>query len=144
MTFTAKAYYRRDHGTDPVAVTTASDVDRIIDDLLADLEGDNSVAAIYVNERPLTERGYPDHELRIAVDATRKVGAVRYAGNREAWYIRGAVNPAEEVEYFFTGHDESWPQDSDLDIAEVRTAAKAFLGSGGERPQAAGWTPWPT
>ena len=143
MTFTASAYYRPGHGETPVLLTTPEDIDTMIDDLLSDLEGDNSVASLHINERPLGNLDMPDHQLRIAVDAQREVGALRYVGDRQAWYVPGTTNPADEVEYFFTGHDEAWPQDSDTTIDTIRAAAKEFLASGGERPASADWAPWP-
>lgn len=144
MSYTASAYYRRGHRDNPVHLESPADLDAMIDDLLSDADdGDNSVAAVHINERSLTEHGYPDHELRIAIDAPRQLGALRYMADLQAWYAQGKLNPREQVEYFYTGHDEQWPRDSDLTLDLIRDAVKQFLDTGGSRPTAPDWAPWP-
>jgi hypothetical protein len=66
MTYTAKAYFKHGHDDDPVNIESAKDVEALLDMLFSEpLE--NSVAALYVNDRPLTELGFVDHSLRIAI-----------------------------------------------------------------------------
>jgi len=50
LVVTVKAYYRDEHGDNPVRIETADDLDALIDALLAE-PYENSVAALYVNGR---------------------------------------------------------------------------------------------
>jgi Immunity protein Imm1 len=143
MTYTVNAYYKHEHGDQPVMITTSEDVDALVDALLQERLEDNSVAALYVQERPRLESGYPDHELRIAVNADTKVGGLRYAGSDGTsdgvWYARGKQSTRDEVWYCYMGNDEEFPRDSEISLDELRTGAKEFLESGGKRPQSVRW-----
>lgn len=143
MTYTARANHKRGHSTSPTQITSPQDIDALILGLSTD-DGDNTIAGIYINERPTTAQGLPDHELRIAIDGDRKVGAIRYMSGNNAWYAVGQKSDLDEVLYFYMGHDEQYPQDSELTIDEIRTATNEFLTSGGNRPTSPTWSEWPS
>lgn len=96
-------------GAGSTQLTTVDDVDRLVDVLLAE-PFENSVIALYSRDRPLSEQGYPDHELRIVIRAEAKVGGIRYAGDdgtaRGVWYVSGTPSDREEVFYYY------WPGSS--------------------------------
>jgi hypothetical protein len=131
MTYTARANHKRGHSSNPAQITGPQDIDALILELSTD-DGDNTIAGIYINERPTTPQGLPDHELRIAIDGERKVGAIRYMSGNNAWYAVGQKSNLDEVLYFYMGHDE------------LRTATNEFLASGGDRPTSPTWSEWPS
>jgi hypothetical protein len=143
MTYTARANHKRGQANSPAQITGPQDIDALILELSTD-DGDNTIAGIYINERPVTPQGLPDHELRIAIDGERKVGAVRYMSGNNAWYAVGQKSDLDEVLYFYMGHDEQYPQDSEITIDEIRTATNEFLTSGGDRPTSPTWSEWPS
>jgi hypothetical protein len=143
MTYTARANHKQGQSNGPVQITGPRDVDALILDLFND-DGDNTIAGIYINERPATAQGLPDHELRIAIDGERKVGAIRYMSGNDAWYAVGQVSNRDEVLYFYMGHDEQYPQDSETTVDEIRAATNEFLASGGDRPTSPTWSEWPS
>jgi hypothetical protein len=142
MTYTARANHKRSQAKTPVQITGPQDIDALILDLIND-DGDNTIAGIYINERPATPQGLPDHELRIAIDGERKVGAIRYMSGNDAWYASGQQSNLDEVLYFYMGHEEQYPQDSEVTVEELRTALHEFLASGGDRPISSSWSEWP-
>ncbi len=127
-----------------MVISTPEQIDELIDALLAE-SFDNTVAALYVRERPKTAKGRPDHELRIGVDPERKLGSVRYAGTvdqqRGAWYIGGQPVQHDEVYYEYMGDPQEFPTDAEVSLDVVREAVKELLATG-ERPQSAEWTGW--
>ncbi|GAB3832788.1 Imm1 family immunity protein [Kribbella italica] len=139
-----EAYYK--NGAGATMLSSAADVDALVDAVLAE-PFENSVIALYSNDRPQTEQGYPDHELRIALYAEAKVGGIRYAGSdrtaRGVWYVPGAVSERDEPFYYYQGHDEGWPQDSEVSIEQVRQAIRQFVEDNGARPSGPEWAEWP-
>lgn len=142
MTYTARAIHKRGQGKNPVQLTGSQDIDALILDLIND-DGDNTIASIYINDRPATPQGLPDHELRIAIDGRRKIGAIRYMSGNAAWYATGHESDLDEVVYFYMGHDEQYPQNSEVPVDEIRTVLQEFLTSGGDRPTSPTWSEWP-
>ncbi|MFD7161479.1 Imm1 family immunity protein [Kribbella sp. NPDC059898] len=144
MSKTVEAYYRPSDG--PTLLKNADDVDALIDTVLAEPFG-NSVIALYSAARPLVAAGVPDHELRVALHAEANVGGIRYAGDDGAqegsWYVPGQVSSREEVFYYYAGHDQGWPQDSEVTIEQVRRAAREFVSGNGARPGSFEWRAWP-
>jgi hypothetical protein len=132
-----EAYFRHEHGADPVILRNADDADRLVDALLAE-PFENSVATLYAMSRPLLPSGVPDHEMLIAVNAEDGVGGLRYMGDG-TWYAEGAASRHEEVYYLYMGHDRDFPRDSEISIDLVRLAVKEFLATNGERPTVVGW-----
>jgi hypothetical protein len=140
-THTLKAFYRRADGDAGVLITMPEQVDQLIDAMLTE-PFENSVATLYVPERPRNSRGYPDHELRVGLYPEAKVGSLRFAGPADgttaAWYSVGQHSSREEVFYYYMGHDEEYPQDSELPIEDIRAAVKEFLATS-ERPASVEW-----
>ncbi|WP_350274736.1 Imm1 family immunity protein [Kribbella sp. HUAS MG21] len=100
---------------------------------------ENSVAAIYVDDR-LNQAGAPDHELLVAVDYQDKAkGALRYMGDTGAYITKGSGHDADTVLYYYMGSDREFPRDSLLSLDEIRVAVREFLTSGGEQPSAVEW-----
>jgi hypothetical protein len=139
MSFTAKAYYKRGHGENPVLLRTGEDVDSLVDALLVE-PFSNSMANLYIVERPRVN-GFPDHEFGVAVDAEDGVGSLCYLGEGESWNSLGDRSTREEVVYFYMGSDREFPIDSVVGLDRVRQAAKEFLASGGQRPTCVQWQP---
>ncbi|MFF0264695.1 Imm1 family immunity protein [Kribbella sp. NPDC004536] len=146
MTYSLKAYYKHEHTDGGVLVTSTADVDALVEAMLAE-PFENSVATLYIQQRPRNDRGYPDHELRVGLYPEGKVGSLRYVGKVDgetgAWYAVGRQSQRDEVFYYYTGHDEGYPQDSELPIQDIRGAIKDFLENGGGRPAALNWAEWP-
>jgi hypothetical protein len=144
MTSTVRAFYK--NGAGPTLLTSAADVDALVDAILAE-PFENSVVALYCEARPLLGSGVRDHELRIGIDAEAKVGGIRYAGDdgaaRGVWYVPGEPSQREEAFFYYQGHDEGWPQDSEVSLEDVRRAIGEFVEADGSRPASFGWTAWP-
>lgn len=141
MTHTAEAYFKRGHGADPVVLSTADEIDHLVDALVAE-PWENSVAALYVCGR-LNEAGVPDHELLVAVDYDNKsMGALRYMGGGGTYFSKGSSTDGDSVLYYYMGSDREFPRDAALPIEDVRAAVKAFVASGGARPEAVEWRDW--
>ncbi|QNE17023.1 hypothetical protein F1D05_02750 [Kribbella qitaiheensis] len=43
----------------------------------------------------------------------------------------------------YRGHDEGWPQDSEVSIVQAGSAVTDFLSGGGDRPTVLEWKAWP-
>jgi hypothetical protein len=138
MPHTAKAYFKPEHRTNPVLLTTADDVDRLLAALAAE-SWENSVAAIYIDGR-VTSTGVPDHELQVVVDYTDKTtGALRYTGRDGTYFTNGITSGSDSVVYYYMGSDVEYPQASVVPIEDLRTAIKEFLVTGGERSTTVAW-----
>ncbi|MFI5708969.1 Imm1 family immunity protein [Kribbella sp. NPDC051620] len=144
MANTVRAFYKNGEG--PTLIDTPADVDALIDAVLAE-PFENSVITLYSTARTLMESGVPDHEMRIAIFAEAKVGGIRYAGDdgttEGSWYVPGQPSRREEVFYYYQGHDQGWPQDSEVTIDQVRQAVREFIQTAGERPAGFEWKNWP-
>lgn len=143
MSGATSGYFTRDHGDHPVILRTADDADAFVDAMLRE-KPTNSVAALYAEDRPL-KSDLPDHELRIAVNVEAKLGGIRYAGGAlgNTCYVSGVVSERDEVFYYYMGHDEGWPTDSEVSIGQVRQAVREFVKGSGARPTGFEWTEWP-
>ncbi len=135
---TVVAYWRHDHGQQPVVARAPADADRLVDQLLTE-PFDHSVAALYVVQRPLNPVGLPDHELRIAVDAAGDTGGLRYMGGPGTWFSAGAVSRHDHVCYHHMGWAAPFPRDSELPVHQIRAAVGEFMTTGGRRPTCIGW-----
>ena len=139
---TAEAYFRHEHDEAPVRISSESDVDQLIDDLLSETY-EHSAATLYVDGR-LNSAGVPDHELLIGINNdTRKTGGLRYMDEAGTFYGAGQTGTGNVLVYYYAGHDREFPLDSELPIEAVRQAAKDFVTGGGHRPAAVNWQPWP-
>ena len=132
MRYKAKAYFKPEHRTNPILLTTADDVDHLLAALTAE-SWQNSVASIYLDDR-VTRTGVPDHELQVVVDYTDKTtGALRYTDRDGTYFTKGVTSGGDSVLYYYMGNDVEYPRDSVVPIEDLRTAVKKFLESG-ERP----------
>ncbi len=143
MPNTVEAFYKGDEAT---LLESTDDVDALIDSVLAE-SFETSIITLYSTARRLMESGVPDHELRVALHAEAKVGGIRYAGDdgthEGSWYVPGQVSQREVVFYYYAGHDQGWPRDSEVSIDQVRQAVREFLTRDGARPQSFEWRDWP-
>lgn len=87
------------------------------------------------------------HVLRVALHPDAKVGGIRYVGDdgtdEGSWYVPRQVSQREEVFYYYAGHEQGWPQDSEVSIDQVRQAVREFVTGDGARPQSFEWRDWP-
>jgi hypothetical protein len=135
MSYSVAAYYKRG---EPIAASTDEEVDSLVDDLLA-AGFENSIAKLHVRERALSAAGFPDHQLRVAVNAEDNVGSLHYMGPSFAGFSKGNVSKRDEVFYYYVDHDHEFPRDSEISIDLIRRAVKEFVASGGERPTCVEW-----
>lgn len=146
VTKEVEAYYRYSHGEHPLILRTVADMDALIDALLAESR-ENNTAVMYHLGRPFNAAGVPDHELRIAVIPKSQTGALRYMGffdkNGGTCFSQGDTGKTGEVLHYYMGHDEEFPADSEIPLADIRTAAREFLITTGARPTAIRWQPDP-
>jgi len=142
MIYSAEAFYTATHRDGPAIIQTPEQMDALIDDLLM---GDvsNSIATLYIRERPKNPAGFVDHELVLAVNAEDGVGGLSYDGPDEddTLFSKGTISQHDEVHYFYVGNDREFPRDSLIPLEAVRQAAKQFLASGGEKPTNVEWQP---
>ncbi|MER6452745.1 Imm1 family immunity protein [Streptomyces sp900105245] len=132
-----QAYYRHEHGDNPVVLQGPADVDTLIDDLLASDPSEN-MAALHSLERPLMPAGVPDHELLVGADGHLQIGVLGFMDDGN--FV--SFNPAKdrgETSYAIMGSATEFPSASEIPIALVRKAVKEFMSSGGKRPTCVEW-----
>ncbi|MET8565746.1 Imm1 family immunity protein [Streptomyces flaveolus] len=132
-----QAYYRSEHGDNPVLLQSPSDVDALIDTLLASRPSEN-LAALHSLERPLNEAGFPDHELLVGADGNLQVGVLSFMDDGN-FVSLNPLNGRGEISYSIMGSATEFPSHSEVPIALVRQAVKEFLSSGGRRPKCVQW-----
>jgi hypothetical protein len=137
MSYTVAAYYRKG---EPTVFGDDDGADRFIDEFLEAGFG-NSIAELVVRERPRNGAGYPDHLLRVAVDAEDKVGGLHYQGPTAGGFSKGELSKHEDVFYYYVNNDHTFPRDSVISLDLIRRAVKEFRASGGERPTCVEWQP---
>jgi hypothetical protein len=127
---------------DPVLLSTADDVDRLIDALLAGPPL-HDAAHLVSRARPKTTAGWWDHELYVGVDRAAQVGALALSAP-EVGHIASAGAPGSRsgVAYHVACHWTEFPGDSEIPVALVREAMKEFLRSGGAVPTCIEWKPF--
>ncbi|MEU1003802.1 Imm1 family immunity protein [Streptomyces tibetensis] len=132
-----QAYYRREHGDNPVLLQGSSDVDDLIEALRAGGPSEN-LASLHHTERPLMPAGVPDHELLVGVDAGSQVGVLAFMDDGN-FVSLDPLKGSGEVSYSIMGNATEFPESSELPIALVRQAVNEFLCSGGQRPKCVQW-----
>lgn len=138
--FRVEAVYRRDHIEAPAILESPTDVDTLIDTLLAGSVGEN-LAQLYCLERPLLPSGYPDHEFMVGVDRYLDVGVLSFMDGGGNWVPDGSPKGRVHVSYCEIGHRREFPGHSEIPIDTVRRAVKQFLLTGGQRPSCVRWKP---
>lgn len=119
MTYSIAAYYK---SSGPTVITGPDQVDDFITELLAAGYG-HSIAKLHVRERPPNAAGFPDHMLRVAVNADDNVGGLAYLGPTFAGFSKGQHSWCDEVVYSYAGHDHEFPRDSEISLVGSPLAA---------------------
>jgi hypothetical protein len=134
-----KAYYRDEHGHDPAILSTAEDVDALIEALRTGPPG-YDMADLFPLSRPLLSDGVPDRQLRVGIKGDLGVGAISFM-DVETGILASLGPPGSRkgVFYDLMGHRSEFPDHSEVPIYLVRRALKEFLASGGERPTCIQW-----
>nr|BAK19874.1 hypothetical protein [Streptomyces rochei] len=131
------AYYRSEHGDNPALLQSSSDVDAMVDALLASRPSEN-LAALHSLERPLMPAGVPDHELLVGARGDLQVGVLGYMDDGN-WVSFDPSGGRGDASYSIMGNATEFPSHSELPITLVRQAVKEFLSSGGQRPTCIQW-----
>lgn len=139
MTYTADAYFKHEHGEQPVRVTSPEEIDRLIDAVLA-ASFSNSLAMIYLRDRPELASGGPDHQIRLGVNAEDKVGSICLVLDGKVWFTKGEHMRPDEVFYNYMGNAADFPQDSEVPLDVLRTAVKEILAGGGVLAESVQWS----
>ena len=134
----ADAYYLPEHGDRPLVLSRPEDVDDLVDLLLGETLA-HSIAALYHRARPTLPAGVPDHELYLAVDGDRRVGALMFMDVSGNWASRGYTGGRVGAGYRIMGNETGFPPGADVPIGLVRRAGKEFLLGGGHRPTCVEW-----
>ncbi|MFF9001025.1 Imm1 family immunity protein [Streptomyces achromogenes] len=137
MTSPVQAYYRHDHGDNPVLLQGPGDVDALIDVLLASGPSEN-LASLHSLERPLTSAGFPDHELLVGVNGDLQLGVLAFT-DEDVLVSFDPSTGRPEVCYSIMGSATEFPSCSETPIPLVRQAVKEFLLSGGRQPTCIEW-----
>lgn len=132
------AYFRHEHADQPVLVRDLNGIDSFLQMLCAE-PFENSIAALYLVDRPFNRCRLPDHELRVAVDAQAGTAGLRYMGETGTWYSHSATSARQQVCYFYMGNEAEFPRDSEIPLTTARYAISQFLVSWGERPSCVPW-----
>lgn len=139
MTHRLEARYRREHGKDPVILSTSEDVDALIEALLTGPPYHN-LAQLHSLERPLLTAGDPDHELLVGVDRDLPVGVLAFMDAESGNLVTlGSLEGRGEVSYLIMAQSTEFPDRSEIPIDLVRQAVNEFLVSGGKRPSCVQW-----
>ncbi|MFF2146239.1 Imm1 family immunity protein [Kitasatospora sp. NPDC058190] len=135
----AQAQYTREHSEQPVAMTSAEDVDHLVDELLAGPE-DHNLAEIHSLERELTWAGYPDHQFLVGVNRDLGVGVVSFMDESGNYASTGSPDARPEPDYYSMMQKTVFPDGSEIPVDLVRSAVKEFVLSGGQRPSCIEWS----
>ncbi|MEU4802781.1 Imm1 family immunity protein [Actinosynnema sp. NPDC023587] len=135
-------YYLFEHDENPIVLTTAEEVDALIDRVRSDSPPQAPILMdVHLSEDPYAQG------LDIGVSGGH--GVVRYSGRN---WPRGVVSvndgePADgkERSYFYMGHWRGFPANSEIPLDLVRAAVKEFMATDGARPECICWqaTSWP-
>ncbi|MDX2974436.1 Imm1 family immunity protein [Kribbella solani] len=138
MSFTITAYFGS--GGDKIPIETEEDVSGFLAYFLTEAgqDADNTLAALYINERPRSESGLPDHEIRVGINPKLSSAALGFTDVRGSFYAQGQNNESGDVPYFSEGHDESFPPDSVVTVELIRKSISEMLTTG-ERPTDVNW-----
>jgi hypothetical protein len=137
MSNRVQAYYRNEHGDNPVLLCGPSDVEALIDTLLASRPSEN-LAALHSLERPLMPAGVPDHELLVGASGDRMVGVLGFMDDGNFVSLDSSEREGS-VFYSIMGNATEFPASSEVSLTLVRQAVKEFLSSGGQRPSCIQW-----
>lgn len=134
MGFVLEASYKHDAGVQ--LLRTPVDVERFIGELLG-AGPDYRAATVYAIDE--STDADPTHEMVVAVDPTRELGSVRYAGDGGEFYSLGDSSNSDRIVYAYFGTGHEFPADSEVPLDTVRLAMVGLLASGGRRPENVSW-----
>ncbi|MFD5563541.1 Imm1 family immunity protein [Kitasatospora griseola] len=133
------AYYRKEHGREPVVIASPEAVDKLIDDLMSG-PADHNLAQLHSLDRALLASGFPDHEVMVGVSRDRNSGMLAFMdGDVGNIFTVGESGNESEAAYFLAGHPMEYPESCEVPIALVREALKEFLLTGGKVPKCVEW-----
>ncbi|MFJ9714127.1 Imm1 family immunity protein [Streptomyces sp. NPDC101234] len=133
-----EAYYREEHAQNRPVLTSAEDVDVLIDSLLTTPPYHN-LAELHSLTRTLLPSGFPDHELLVGVDKDLQVGVLEFMDADGNAVTVGSLKRGDGIPYFCVGNATDFPDGSEISIDLIRQAVKEFLASGGQRPTCIEW-----
>ncbi|UGT43166.1 hypothetical protein LTV02_07180 [Nocardia yamanashiensis] len=121
------------------------------DNPLYPASADELIAAI--DEVALSNDGVPQYMwvvpngphtavLFVGVAGVRGVGSLAYASETEDLHSRGGSRSDRTVFYLDFGEPRYFPQDSMIDLDDLRTAVRYFYDTIGERPNNIEWQEW--
>ncbi|MEU8238869.1 Imm1 family immunity protein [Actinoplanes missouriensis] len=137
ITYRVAAQYLLEHVDNPLILTTAPEVDELIDALQRSSAGCN-LAQLHSLDRSVLPSGSPDHELLVGVDGGRGVGVLAFMDDGN-WTTLGDDIGRDEVGYSIVGHLTEFPERSEIPLDLLREAVKEFCASGGRRPACVNW-----
>ncbi|GLZ78376.1 hypothetical protein Afil01_31830 [Actinorhabdospora filicis] len=105
----------------PRRVSSVEGMNEALDALIATSNG--TPARLYHRARPTLPAGGVDHELQVAVDAGRSVGALRFGANG-TWFTKGTTPPKGLAA---AGAIYDYPQDAEVPLDDVRAALAEFF-----------------
>lgn len=128
-------YYARGHGEHPVTVTTADEVDALIDRVRAE----SPVAAPILMEIHIAGDPYAQG-LDVGINGDR--GVLRYSGHEwpeGVFSVGGDQTREAPLLYFYMDADTEFPATAEVPLATVRQAVRDFLATGGALPPGVDW-----
>lgn len=130
-------YYIRGHGDTPIVVSTADEVDALIDQVSAESpEQAPILMEVHMSGDPFTQG------LDVGVNGIN--GVLRYSGRDwpEGVYSTGGTSAeSEPLAYFYMDMWTEFPSNSEVPLAVVRQAVREFLETNGGRPTCVEWQP---
>jgi hypothetical protein len=132
-------YYLFEHDDSPVVITTAEEVDTLIDRVRAESPGQAPILMdVHMSGDPYSQG------MDVGVSNDR--GVIRYSGRDWPGGVvstgNGSANGAE-LSYFYMGHWRGLPANSEIPLDLVRKAMKEFMTTDGARPTSLRWQPEP-
>ncbi|SHG14564.1 Imm1 family immunity protein [Streptoalloteichus hindustanus] len=152
MTHTIEAFYANPRGVSPVLLSTAEELDQLVDDLFSGVPaghpgGDAAHHTAHDALLYLAGGGVdvPDHELRVVIDRTARVGALSFVADATdlggTWFSRSGLRLVEPPTlYADCGSLLRFPSTSILALPDVRAALHEFQRTG-SRPTCVDWQP---
>lgn len=129
-------YYLFEHDENPVVVTTADEVDALIDRVRSESPPEAPILMdVHLSGDPYAQG------LDVGVSGDR--GVVRYSGRDWPRGVFGVTEEeccdGEERSYFYMGHCRGFPASSEIPLDLVRAAVKEFMEVDGARPKCIRW-----
>lgn len=141
MSNSLEVVFSDEHIDDPILISDADGVDRLVDQLSSN-PSSHSMAQVYSTARERLSSGMFDHELMVGVDGERNVGLLAFMDGEAGNIVTSdGSNESGTVMYHLTGHSTEYPGGTEIPIDDIRHAVKEFLSSGGRIPTCVQWKP---